>query len=503
MITLILPNLSANLQAILPEIALALTLVAIVVFDLIFIKSKKFLPFISLVGLAIAFSFVVLQFGNPKSAFAVFENASLLSLDNFSSFFKILILITTAFIVLFSISSKEINSCPDRHGEYYALIFGMVIGMFFMVSANDLILVYLSLELLSLSSYVLAGFVKTSVRNSEASLKYIIYGSASSGIMLFGISILYGITGSTNLTEINSLLQFPNANQLTFLISILMIFAGIGFKISIVPFHFWTPDVYEGAPISITAFLSVASKAAGFAVLIRFLKITFAQDLAQSGYWQMISYIDWQTLLILFSIITMTFGNFAALWQDNLKRMLAYSSIAHAGYLMLGVAVLSDQGIMAVLIYFAIYLFMNLGAFYVVMLIANKIDSEEIDDYKGLGYSLPFLGTALGIFLVSLTGLPPTAGFISKLYLFIALVDAKMITVAIIALLNTVISLYYYIRVLKAMFLVRSDKKQVEIPLSPLNYVVLILLIAPVLILGIYFSPLVNIAKESVQLLGF
>jgi len=502
-ITLILPNLSANLQAILPEIALALTLVAIVVFDLIFIKSKKFLPFISLVGLAIAFSFVVLQFGNPKSAFAVFENASLLSLDNFSSFFKILILITTAFIVLFSISSKEINSCPDRHGEYYALIFGMVIGMFFMVSANDLILVYLSLELLSLSSYVLAGFVKTSVRNSEASLKYIIYGSASSGIMLFGISILYGITGSTNLTEINSLLQFPNANQLTFLISILMIFAGIGFKISIVPFHFWTPDVYEGAPISITAFLSVASKAAGFAVLIRFLKITFAQDLAQSGYWQMISYIDWQTLLILFSIITMTFGNFAALWQDNLKRMLAYSSIAHAGYLMLGVAVLSDQGIMAVLIYFAIYLFMNLGAFYVVMLIANKIDSEEIDDYKGLGYSLPFLGTALGIFLVSLTGLPPTAGFIGKLYLFIALVDAKMITVAIIALLNTVISLYYYIRVLKAMFLVRSDKKQVEIPLSPLNYVVLILLIAPVLILGIYFSPLVNIAKESVQLLGF
>ncbi|MEO8232762.1 MAG: NADH-quinone oxidoreductase subunit N [Ignavibacteriota bacterium] len=499
---MILPNLSADLQAILPEITLALTLVAIVVFDLIFIKSKKFLPLISLIGLAIAFSFVVLQFGNPKSAFTVSGNASLLSLDNFSSFFKMIILITAAFIVLFSVSSKEINSCPDRHGEYYALIFGMVIGMFFMVSANDLILIYLSLELLSLSSYVLAGFVKTSVRNSEASLKYIIYGSASSGILLFGISILYGITGSTNLTEINSLLQTPYASQLTFLISILMIFAGIGFKISIVPFHFWTPDVYEGAPISITAFLSVASKAAGFAVLIRFLKITFAQELDNTGYWQMISYVDWQTLLILFAIITMTFGNFAALWQDNLKRMLAYSSIAHAGYLMLGVAVLSDQGIMAVLIYFAIYLFMNLGAFYIVMLIANKIDSEEIDDFKGLGYSIPFLGTALGIFLVSLTGLPPTAGFVGKLYLFIALVDAKMITVAIIALLNTVISLYYYIRVLKAMFLDRSDK-QVDIPLTPLNYFVLILLIAPVLILGIYFSPLVNIAKGSVQLLGF
>ncbi len=501
MITLILPNLSNNLLAILPEIALSLTLVAIVVFDLIFSKNKKVLPYISIVGLTITFILVVAQFGNPTSAFSAFQNNSFLSLDNFSSFFKILILITTIFIVLFSVSSEEVQSCADRHGEYYALIFGMVIGMFFMVSANDLILVYLSLELLSLSSYVLAGFVKKSIRNSEAQLKYLIYGSASSGIMLFGISILYGITGSTNLSEINLLLKFLPSSQLTFLISIIMIFTGIGFKISIVPFHFWTPDIYEGAPISITAFLSVASKAAGFAVLIRFLKITFINSVDNSGYWQLIQHVDWQTLLVLFSIITMTFGNFAALWQDNLKRMLAYSSIAHAGYLMLGVAVLSDQGLMAVLVYFFIYLFMNLGAFYVVMLIANKIGSEEIDDYKGLGYSLPFLGTALGIFLVSLTGLPPTAGFIGKLYLFIALVDANMITVAIIALLNTVVSLYYYIRVLKAMFL---DKKEnhVEINLSVLNYIVLLLLIAPVLILGVYFTPLINFAKQSLQLLG-
>ena len=501
MITLILPNLSNNLLAILPEITLSLTLVAIVVFDLIFNKNKKVLPYISILGLIITFVFIFAQFGKPTSAFSAFQGNSFLSIDNFSSFFKILILITTTFIVLFSVSSNEVNSCADRHGEYYALIFGMVIGMFFMVSANDLILIYLSLELLSLSSYVLAGFVKKSIRNSEAQLKYLIYGSASSGIMLFGISILYGITGSTNLSTINELIKSPAASQLTFLISIIMIFAGIGFKISIVPFHFWTPDVYEGAPISITAFLSVASKAAGFAVLIRFLRITFVDSIDKSGYWQLINYIDWQTILILFSIITMTLGNFAALWQDNLKRMLAYSSIAHAGYLMLGVAVLSDQGVMAVLVYFAVYLFMNLGAFYVVMLIANKIGSEEIDDYKGLGYSLPFLGTALGIFLVSLTGLPPTAGFIGKLYLFIALVDANMITVAIIALLNTVVSLYYYIRVLKAMFLVKSDK-HIEINLSPLNYIVLVLLIAPVFILGVYFTPLVNLAKHSVQLLG-
>lgn len=498
---LIIPNLLNDLYAVLPEIVLSLTLVAVVVYDLIFSKNKKILPYLSLAGLVITFILLLSHFGKSASAFGVIGNISLLSLDGFSLFFKVVILITSVFIVLFSISSKEIESCSDRLGEYYGLIFGMIIGMFFMVSANDLILIYLSLELLSLSSYVLAGFVKTSVRNSEASLKYLIYGSASSGIMLFGMSILYGITGSTNLVEIKSLLISPAGNQLTFLLSIIMIFVGIGFKISIVPFHFWTPDVYEGAPISITAFLSVASKAAGFAVLIRFIFATFVDTISGNGYWHLISYIDWQYLLIIFSIITMTFGNFSALWQDNLKRMLAYSSIAHAGYLMLGVAVLSNQGMMAVLVYFFIYLFMNLGAFYVIMLIANKINSEEIDDYKGIGYSLPFLGTALGIFLVSLTGLPPTAGFIGKLYLFIALVDANMITVAIIALLNTVVSLYYYIRVLRAMFLVRSDI-QVEIKLTPLNYAVLVLLIAPVLILGIYFTPLVDFAKTSVQILG-
>jgi NADH-quinone oxidoreductase subunit N len=498
---LILNNLITNLQAIYPEIVLSLTLVILVIFDLIFSKQKKYLPFISIVGLIIAFIFVAFEFGTSKSAFALSDNLAFLSIDGFSAFFKAIILLATVFVVLFSISSSEVLSCKDRLGEYYALIFGMVIGMFFLTSANDLILIYLSLELLSLSSYVLAGFVKNSIRNSEASLKYVIYGSASSGIMLFGISILYGITGSTNLSEINSILRFPSASDITFLIAVLMIFSGIGFKISIVPFHFWTPDVYEGAPISITAFLSVASKAAGFAVLIRFIKITFAASLSKAGYWQLFSYVDWQTLLVVFSIITMTFGNFAALWQDNLKRLLAYSSIAHAGYLMLGVAVLSDQGLMAVLIYFAIYLFMNLGAFYIVMLIANKINSENIDDYKGLGYSIPFLATSLSIFFISLTGLPPTAGFIGKLYLFIALIDAKMVVVAIIALLNTVVSLYYYVRVLKALFLVKTDKK-VDIEITPLNFVVVLALLAPVLILGIYFTPLVDLAKASIQILG-
>jgi NADH-quinone oxidoreductase subunit N len=379
----------------------------------------------------------------------------------------------------------------------------MILGIFLISSATDLILIYLSIELLSLSCYILAGFVKTVERDSEASLKYVIYGGVASGVMLFGISIIYGLTGSTNLYTINSVLQSAQLGGFTFIFAGVMVFSGIGFKISVAPFHFWTPDVYEGAPITITAFLSVASKAAGFALLVRFIKITFFDSITANGYWILLNVIDWQSLLVLLSILTMTLGNFAALWQDNLKRMLAYSSIAHAGYLLLAVAVLSNEGLVAVLIYFSIYLFMNLGAFFVVMLIANKIGSEDIDDYKGLGSSVSFLGVALAIFLLSLAGLPPTAGFIAKLYLFLALIDANMVVVAIIALLNTVVAYYYYVRVLKNLYLVRKEVETEPIGISFGNKLLLILLLIPVLVFGIYFTPIVNLAKNSIAFIGF
>jgi NADH-quinone oxidoreductase subunit N len=320
--------------------------------------------------------------------------------------------------------------------------------------------------------------------------------------MIFGMSLIYGMTGSTNLSEINSILKVTAISDITFLISILMVLAGIGFKISIVPFHFWTPDVYEGAPLPITAYLSVASKAAGFAVLIRFIKIMFLSGITNNEYWVLFPIIDWRSLLIIFSIITMTLGNLSALWQDNLKRMLAYSSIAHAGYILLGVAVLSNQGLTAVLIYFIVYLFMNLGAFLVVMLIANEINSEDIDDYKGLGYSLPFLSAMLSIFLISLVGLPPTAGFIAKLYLFIALVDAKMIVVATIALLNTVLSLYYYIKVLKNLYLSKPSEKEIKINRLTLSYSLVFILAIPVVLFGVYFTPITYLAKYSLKILG-
>jgi len=498
-----LENLVKDLSFIYPEIIVSVTLLLIVLFDLIFNKDKTIIPYLGLVGLFLALYLSICEIGAQSHAFIISDTGNkfgLLSIDAFGSYFRIIILITSILIIFFAKASGEIQAITERSGEFYTLLFGMILGMMFMVSASDLIMIYISVELLSLSSYVLAGFTKLRDRNSEASLKYLIYGAASSGLMLFGMSIVYGLTGSTNLFVINEVLQSASINSLAYSFSIILIFAGIGFKISAAPFHFWTPDVYEGAPISITAFLSVASKAAGFALLIRFIKTTFLVG-DNTGHWVLVQGFDWQTFIIIISVLTMTLGNFAALWQDNLKRMLAYSSIAHAGFMLLGIAVLSDQGLLAVMIYFLVYLLMNLGAFYIVMLIANKIGSEDINDYNRLGYASPFLGVSLTIFMISLTGLPPTAGFISKLYIFIALIDVQMIFVAVIAVLNSVVSLYYYIRVLKHMFINDSEKEVPELKISLNDIVFILILLVPTLLFGVYFSPVVEFAQNCLSIL--
>lgn len=492
-----------SLPLLYPEIVISVLIAVIVLADLITSKVESILPYISLIGLAVAFYFVLDNYNANAMAFLNDTGKGMVAVDSFGSFFKMIILISSFMVILFSIISKELHDSMDRIGEYYTLIFGMILGMFFMVSATNLILLYLSIELVSLSSYVLAGFIKTSTKSAEASLKYLIFGATSTGIMLFGISIVYGLTGSANLYEINYLLQVTTGNKFLLNLSLILIFAGIGYKISSVPFHFWTPDVYEGAPTTITAYLSVASKAAGFALLIRLIKTGFFLETSTLGAWVILPSFYWQDFLVLLAILTMTLGNFAALWQSNIKRMLAYSSIAHAGYLLAALAVLSDQGLIAILIYFAIYMVMNLGAFLVVIIIRNKINSEELSDYDGLGYSMPLMGVSLGVFLVSLTGLPPTAGFIGKLYIFLALLDAKMIVLSVIMVLNSVVSLYYYIRVLKHMFLNRP-KEKVELVKFPLmESIYASVLAAATIIFGVYFAPVIDWAKNSLSLFGF
>jgi NADH-quinone oxidoreductase subunit N len=286
----------------------------------------------------------------------------------------------------------------------------------------------------------------------------------------------------------------------------ILILVGFGYKISAVPFHYWAPDVYEGAPITITAYLSVASKAAGFAVLIRFFKVVFidlASTQASGGTWTTLRGVDWVSLVAVLSVLTMTIGNLIAIWQSNLKRLLAYSSIAHAGYMLMGVVVLSNDGVTAILVYFVVYLFMNLGAFYCVMLVANKIGSEDIEDYRGLGARAPFLTVAFAIFLISLTGLPPTAGFIGKLYLFAALINHGWIWLAVVGAINSVISLYYYVRILRNMYLRASDQPAgAPLQFGGMQIATVLVLLVPTLILGVYFSPLVELAQASVKMFG-
>jgi len=496
-------NLQLSLSNILPEISIAAFLLFIVIFDLISNENKKLIPYISLLGLLITGFIVVPKMGIPDSAFPMLSmNADgMVAVDSFSSYFKLVIILASIIVVFFSMSSKEIKNIYKRSGEYYALIFGMILGMMLMVSAVDLILIYLSIELLSLSSYVLAGFTKLRVRNSEASLKYIIYGSASSGIMLFGMSVIYGLTGSTNLFEINSVLQTTQINVFTLAFSLILIFVGFGFKLSAVPFHFWTPDVYEGAPLPITAYLSVASKGAALALLIRFIHTTFVVDISDNGFWELINVFDWQTLLIVISLFTMTLGNLTALWQKNLKRLLAYSSIAHAGYMILALAVLSNAGMSAIMIYFLAYLFMNLGAFYVVMLISNDNNKENIEDINGLGFSSPLLAVPLSIFLVSLAGVPPTFGFVAKLNLFATVIDANLITAVIIALLNTIVSVYYYSRLLKHMYFNKKEDIVAPIKVTKMDTTIVIILAFIVVYFGVFFNNIIEFIKNSAKLL--
>jgi NADH-quinone oxidoreductase subunit N len=328
-------------------------------------------------------------------------------------------------------------------------------------------------------------------------MKYVIYGGLSSGIMLFGISLVYGLVGSTNFSEIMNYLATPNAEQVLvypMVISSVMILAGLGYKISAAPFHFWTPDVYEGAPITMTAFLAVASKAAGFALLVRFVVSAFPPSMQQ---------FSWDSILGAIAVLTMTLGNFAALQQSNLKRLLAYSSIAHAGYMLLGLVVGTTYGVAAILIYFAIYLVMNLGGFFAVQKISEQIGSEEIEDFRGLGPRIPIVGVFFSVFMVSLVGLPPTAGFIGKLFLFSALINSgdTYLWLAVIAVLNSVVSLYYYVRVLKVMYLEKPQEEAGVIPvqIGAGSTALLGVLAVATILLGLptFFGPLVDFAQHS------
>jgi len=483
-----------SLEFFIPELILTITILAALITDLFVKKSKT-----NMIGWVLGVGLVVvgLSVHNLSSVPPTTLFLDMIVIDPFSSFMKIVIILSTLLVIVASWVNDELEKY--RKGEYFTIMGIMVMGLFLMTSSVDIIMLYISIEVVSIMSFVLAAYLKLDTRSNEAGLKYVIYGAFSSGVMLFGLSIVYGLAGSTNYFAIqDTLSSLDGSANPALIMALLMIFAGFGYKISSVPFHFWTPDVYEGSPSTITAYLSVAPKAAGFAMIIRFFHQVFSDSIGLTSNAIGSTDLPWPEIIGVLAVVTMTMGNLVAIQQKSIKRMLAYSSIAHAGYMMLALPVLSIEAVESVMIYLFIYVFMNLGAFFIVIFVKNKTGGESFEDFEGLGWKMPIVGAFMTLFMLSLTGLPPTAGFVGKLYIFKTLVGAgsEFLWLVVAGGVNSVISLYYYFHVVKVMFLGGKRSDVITYPPSTM-FGLMIFTAVPSLLLGLYWNPLASWVKDS------
>jgi len=490
-----------SLKLFLPETLLAAAVLAVLLVDLLprAGRTKGGLTLVvALAGLAAAGAACVRLGGHePVALFS-----GMVALDPLAVFFKGFTVVAAILGVLFAAASDEIDS--RRFGEFLAMLLSLALGMMLLASANNLLMIYLSLEFVSLASYVLSGWRRRHLPGSEAALKYVIYGAAASGVMLYGFSLLYGLTGTLELTALKlRITEAVAAGGLAVRagLAVAVVFALVGFayKVAAVPCHFWCPDVYEGAPTPFTAFLSVGPKAAGFAVLLRFLHVAFGDPGLSGG-----SVFPWVLVLGAVSVATMTLANLVALVQTNVKRLLAWSSVAHAGYLLLGVVAANGEGIRAVLLYLCFYLLMNLGAFLAVIAVRDRTGSEDVSAYRGLASRAPALAVLFTVFLFSLVGVPPLAGFIGKFYIFAALVhrgDPFYVGLAIVGVLNSAVSLYYYAGVIRAMFLTSPEPGATPLRPRLAHLALLACLAVPTLVLGVYWSPLAALLKQAPNML--
>jgi NADH-quinone oxidoreductase subunit N len=484
---------AASLGHFLPELLLGGGAILLIVADLI-LRDKNPLGDIALI--ITAGSLVLIAIEPVHRGAWLFHR--MLVFDAFGVFFRALIALAALVAVWMSIGSEEIRRCDQ--GEYYTILLASTLGMFLMAESANLLMAYLALEFVSLTSYVLTGILRRNRRSQEAALKYLIYGGVASGTMVYGMSWIFGLTGSLDFAAINHALTSPtHLPVLTVFIALVLILAGLGYKVASVPFHMWAPDVYTGAPIPVTTFLAVGSKAAGFALLTRFFYPAISR-LGAGGNWQPLGGVEWPQLLLVVCVITMTLGNLAALQQTNMKRLLAYSSIAQAGYALMGIVILTDDGIRATLFYMFAYYVMDAGAFLVVMIIANATGREDIEAYRGLawrGGAVP--AVALTIFLLSLTGIPATIGFIGKFYVFAAVIRSHFYVLAVIGILNSTISLYYYMAPVRMMFLEQPRGDEPPIDFEPWNYGLMGVLACATIILGLYWTPIIAFADRSMH----
>ncbi len=484
---------AASLAYFLPELLIAFGVLAIVLIDLA-VTDKSHLGQLALVVAIGALIKILAQAGTPSAA--LFNR--MIVFDGFALFFRALIAIAAVIAIWMSIGSKEVKSCDQ--GEYYAILLSSTLAMLLMASAENLLMAYLSLEFVSLTSYILTGFIRHNRRSQEAALKYLIYGGVASGTMIYGMSWIFGIAGSMDFAAINRALSAEGQGSvLAVFIALVLILAGMGYKVASVPFHMWAPDVYTGAPIPVTTFLAIGSKAAGFALLTRFFYPAISH-LAPGGAWIALKGVDWPQLLLVMCMITMTLGNLAALQQTNMKRLLAYSSIAQAGYALMGLVVLSNDGIRAMLFYMVAYYLMDAGAFLVVMIVANQTGREDIGAYRGLAWRGGIVpAIALTIFLFSLTGIPLTIGFIGKFYLFAAVIRGQFYLLGIVGILNSVVALYYYVGPIRTMFFDQPNGDEGVVSAEPWNYGLMGALACLTIILGLYWAPIIAIADRSLN----
>ena len=493
-------NASAVLQdlgRVWPEVVLVGTILAVVLADIL--RLRALACGITIVGFAAAAGLIHHQTSGGAAAMpgAVFQSSYVV--DGFAAGFKLAFLGAGLVTAIFSVPA--LRGWASGRSEYFALLASCVFGMVIMAGANDLLLMYLSLEFVSITSYVMAGLLRKNRKSAEASLKYIIYGAGASGMMIYGMSFLYGLTGTLEIRSLGQKLAELGSSvppTLTLVTSVL-IMAGFGYKIAAAPFHMWCPDVYEGAPTPVTAFFSVGPKAAGFAMLARFLEGVYP---GTGGTF------EWKLVLALIAVLTMTVGNLGALHQRNLKRLLAYSSIAHAGYLLVAFVAFTEEARQHLLFYLVVYVVMNLGMFLVVLFLEERYGIETVDGCKGLGWKDPQIGILATIFLFSLTGLPPTAGFVGKLLVFSSVVDHSVgtgrplgVAMVIVALVFSVISLFYYMRIAAAMFLAKPREGGEE-PLpagSGAVYTALLWVLALATVgLGLWWGPLESFTRIAV-----
>lgn len=465
--------------AILPELILFIVGALVLVLDLVLPKEQnKILGWVVAVSLVIGI-FISLLVGQPPDA-GVQLWGGMLRFDRLGFVFRMMFLFGSAVTALFGMGIDRLGN----RGEFYLLLLGSTLGMCLMASAADIIMLYLAIETTSIPMYVLAGFMKDEQKSTEAGFKYLLFGAMTSAIMLYGLSLIYGFTGTTNLYElVNGAASNPG---MTFLMygALTLVLVGLAFKISAFPLHFWAPDVYEGAPTPIAGFLSTASKAAGFSVLLRVLFVGFP---AIQPYWVYI--------LAGVSIATMTIGNLLAIAQKNIKRLLAYSSIAHAGYAMIGLVAVSELGITSVIFYLVVYILTNLAAFGAVAVFEKTTGSSDIASFAGLSRRSPGLALMMLVAFFSLAGMPPFGGFIIKFSVFAAAVEQGLIGLAVIGVLNSIIGLYYYLTVLKVVYLYRSEEENIPVPMPKPYLLGMTVLCLGIILMGIVFAPWFNLSR--------